>query len=220
MKTFILSLLAIMFTSCGSDHSEKENLNEISAAQKLSESKESQETHTKDKASIVIIQPFDGISDAQVNYIFNELKKVVPLVVLNPSIPLPSRAYYKPRNRYRADTLNLFLKERTKNGYVTIGLTNKDISTDNGNIVDWGVMGLAYMPGKSCTVSPFRLSTKNINDQYFKVAIHELGHTQGLPHCADIFCLMTDAKGKNNTDKEEGFCEKCKSFLVKKGWKL
>jgi archaemetzincin len=31
---------------------------------------------------------------------------------------------------------------------------------------------------------------------------------------------MTDAKGKNNTDKEEGFCEKCKSFLVKKGWKL
>ena len=103
---------------------------------------------------------------------------------------------------------------------MTIGLTNKDISTDNGNIIDWGVMGLAYMPGKSCTVSPFRLSKKNINEQYFKVAIHELGHTQGLPHCLGVLCLMTDAKGKNKTDKEKGFCNKCKLFLINKGWNL
>jgi archaemetzincin len=219
MKKIIVPLLVAIFSSCQPNNSEKEKLNE-SSSPKVSSSKERETKIKMSNPNIVIIQPFDGISENQVMYIYNELKKVIPKVILNKSIPLPIRAYYKPRNRYRADTLNLYLKERTKNGYVTIGLTNKDISTDNGNIVDWGVMGLAYMPGKACTVSPYRLSKKNINDQYFKVAIHELGHTQGLPHCADIFCLMTDAKGKNNTDKEEGFCEKCKSFLVKKGWKL
>jgi archaemetzincin len=220
MKTIILSILATFFVCCEYNISEKQKLDDSTSIPIASESIKSDAKIQKPIANIVIVQPFDGISDAQVNYIFNELKKVTPKVILNKSIPLPIRAYYKPRNRYRADTLNLYLKERTKNGCVTIGLTNKDISTDNGNIVDWGVMGLAYMPGKACTVSPFRLSTKNINEQFFKVAIHELGHTQGLPHCADIFCLMTDAKGKNNTDREKGFCARCKSFLEKKGWDL
>ena len=172
------------------------------------------------KASNIIIQPFDGIPASQVTYIYTKFKTIFPLVVLNKSIPLPKRAYFKPRNRYKADTLNLFLKERTKNGFVTIGLTNKDISTADGKIPDWGVMGLAYLPGKACTVSTFRLSKSNINEQYFKVAIHELGHTQGLYHCPNKTCLMTAAEGKNNTNNETGFCNRCKVFLIGKGWKL
>jgi archaemetzincin len=31
---------------------------------------------------------------------------------------------------------------------------------------------------------------------------------------------MTDAEGKNKTDNESGFCDKCKLFLKGKGWKL
>jgi archaemetzincin len=219
MKHILIALLFFGLTNCNENDSKVEIVknklpkNKVLAVEKLNDVK-------KIKSSIVIIQPFSGVSGTQVSYIYNQLKKVIPQVVLNPSIPLPSRAYYKPRNRYRADTLNLFLKERTKNGYVTIGLTNKDISTDNGNIVDWGVMGLAYMPGKSCTVSPFRLSKKNANEQFFKVAIHELGHTQGLDHCLNNTCIMTDANGKNNTDREKGFCARCKPFLEKKGWNL
>ena len=219
MKHILIALLFLGLTNCNQNDSKAEIVKNRSPKNKVLAVKKI-ESIKKIKSSIFIIQPFDGISENQVTYIYNELKKVIPQVVLNPSIPLPSRAYYKPRNRYRADTLNFFLKERTKNGYVTIGLTNKDISTDNGNIVDWGVMGLAYMPGKSCTVSPFRLSKKNINEQFFKVAIHELGHTQGLDHCLNNTCIMTDAKGKNNTDREKGFCARCKSFLEKKGWNL
>lgn len=172
------------------------------------------------KAATIIIQPFQGIPKSQVKYVYDKLKTYIPHVVLNKPMPLPKRAYYKPRNRYKADTLNLILKEKTNSGYVTIGLTNKDISTADGKNPDWGIMGLAYLPGKACTVSTFRLSKKNINEQYFKVAIHELGHTQGLYHCPNKTCLMTAAEGKNNTDKETGFCIKCKTFLINKGWKL
>lgn len=81
-------------------------------------------------------------------------------------------------------------------------------------------MGLGYQPRQACVVSTYRLSKNNLKEQYFKVAIHELGHTQGLNHCANISCLMTDAKGKNTTDKENGFCERCKAFLKKKGFRL
>jgi len=31
---------------------------------------------------------------------------------------------------------------------------------------------------------------------------------------------LLDANGKNNTDREKGFCARCKSFLEKRGWNL
>jgi len=186
----------------------------------MAQAKKLKSVNKRSVASIVILQPFEGIAVGQVKYVYDKLKTYIPHVLLNKPMQLPKRAYYKPRNRYKADTLNLILKEKTKSGYVTIGLTNKDISTADGKNSDWGIMGLAYLPGKACTVSTFRLSKKNINEQYFKVAIHELGHTQGLYHCPNKTCLMTAAEGKNNTDKETGFCIKCKTFLINKGWKL
>jgi archaemetzincin len=81
-------------------------------------------------------------------------------------------------------------------------------------------MGLGYRPGKSCVVSDFRLSCKNKNEQCYKLVLHELGHTAGLPHCKVKTCLMRDAKGGNPFDQEKSFCGECKSFLKSKGWKL
>jgi archaemetzincin len=180
----------------------------------------SKENIISKQISIIHIQPFDGLNTDLVQHIFNELKKVHPKVDLLKSIPLPKRAYYSPRKRYRADTLIYVMRSKTRDRHVTIGLTNKDISTDKGKVKDYGVMGLGYQPGKACIVSTFRLSKSNLKEQFFKVAVHELGHTQGLAHCSDEKCLMTDAKGENNTDKEDGFCDKCKAYLVSKGWNL
>ena len=65
------------------------------------------------KAATIIIQPFQGIPESQVKYVYDKLKTYIPYVVLNKPIPFPKRAYYKPRNRYKADTLNLILKEKS-----------------------------------------------------------------------------------------------------------
>lgn len=166
------------------------------------------------------IQPYGGIPEELVNPIYQELCKIHEHVILLKSIPLPAKAFYSPRNRYKADTLIAMLSDSTEDGCVTIGLTIKDISTTKDKIPDWGVMGLGYEPGKACVVSAFRLSKNNLREQYFKVVIHELGHTQGLPHCPDKHCYMSDAEGKNTTDNETGFCDKCKKYLTGKGWKL
>ena len=168
----------------------------------------------------IVIQPYAGLNEELVTCIYTALCKVHPHVILLKPIPLPHQAYYVPRKRYRADTLILLLKNTTHDGFVTIGLTDKDISTDKDQYPDWGVMGLGYQPGKACVVSTFRLNKKNLQEQFFKVVIHELGHTQGLPHCPNKTCYMQDAEGKNTTDQETGFCEKCKAFLVGKGWKM
>ncbi len=182
---------------------------------------QAQKTITQPKdIKVIDIQPYGDISTEIVNYIYAEVSKVCPKVNLLKVQALPERAFYKPRNRYRADTIITLLRGITQKDHVTMGLTNKDISTDKGKFADWGVMGLGFLGGNACVASTFRVSKTKIKEQYFKVAIHELGHTQGLEHCPDVTCLMTDANGKNNTDKEKGFCKKCKFHLIKRGWKL
>ena len=132
----------------------------------------------------------------------------------------PVLARYLPRNRYRADSLIHFLKSQTSKGHITLGLTNKDISTTKNEVADWGIMGLGFRPGNACVASSFRLSKTETNIQLFKVAIHELGHTQGLPHCNIKSCFMRNAEGGNPTNDEKDFCIKCKSILIQKGWNL
>lgn len=73
--------------------------------------------------------------------------------------------------------------------------------------------------------STFRLKGKNRLEKLFKVAIHELGHTQGLArtkskHCPEKSCLMRDAQGKDNWDQLKEFCPKCKPVLIQAGWAL
>jgi archaemetzincin len=222
VKIIKLILIILLFSFCSQNEGSIDDIkNEKNNNQKPAVAKkELGEKHVSPQALNIDILPFEGIPQSITDHVFKELSKILTNLNLLKPIALPKRAYYAPRNRYRADTLIYILRNATEDGHVTMGLTNKDISAEKGKVFDYGIMGLAYQPGKSCVVSTYRLSKKNINEQFFKVAIHELGHTQGLPHCPNKTCLMTDAEGKNKTDNESGFCDKCKLFLKGKGWKL
>lgn len=131
---------------------------------------------------------------------------------------LPAAAYYKPRNRYRATGLLTDLI--VYRGYdKIIGITTKDISTTSNGVYDWGIIGLAYRPGKACVISTFRIKTASkilFNDRFIKVALHELGHTMGLPHCTfSKTCFMADAEGTvKSVDRESRFlCDNCKKLI-------
>jgi archaemetzincin len=174
-----------------------------------------------DKGNLtLVVQPFNDLPDQQLQYVVKKLRAIIPGIRVTPRKALPSHAYYKPRNRYRADTLINWLRIHTGENEVTIGLTSKDISTTKGKVADFGIMGLGYRPGKSCVASSFRLTKSNKNEELFKVSIHELGHTQGLDHCPVKTCFMRDAEGSNPTGEEKEFCADCKRVLVSKGWKL
>ncbi len=205
-KGFLFQLLFVLsFAACKNDAAE------------TASSKNSDE---KIPVIIIDLQPFSDIPKENVDNVYAELKKIYSNVTIKKAIPLPQTAYYEKRNRYKADTIISYLRKQTSDGHITMGLTSKDISHKKGNIEDYGLMGLAYQPGKSGVVSYFRLSKENRLEQFFKLTIHELGHTQGLPHCPEKTCFMRDAEGKNHTNEEKEFCTKCKAHLESKGWKF
>ena len=168
----------------------------------------------------IIIQPFADVSDEETRKVAEKLKELYPHIMVKEKISLPAGAYYAPRKRYRADSLIAYLSRLTGRGNVTIELTCSDISTTKNGIEDWGVMGLGFQPGNACIVSDFRLAKNKKLAQLPKVAIHELGHTQGLPHCNEKSCFMRDAEGGNHTDEEVAFCIKCKKVMINKGWEF
>lgn len=144
-----------------------------------------------------------------------------------PRVELPKQAYYEPRRRYRAEKILPFLLEQLpSDGDRILGLTGVDISTDKGSIKDWGILGLANLGGKECIVSAFRChkrSTERVPASILlaKVAVHEVGHTLGLDHCATRGCLMEDAGGLVRTcDREFDICTRCRTMLRASGYTL
>ena len=168
----------------------------------------------------ILIQPFEDVKPKQLAEISENIRKIYPKIKILEPIDFPKNAFYQPRNRYRADSIIKYLRTKAPNNCVTLALTNKDISVTKGKVADFGVMGLGYRPGNACVASSFRLNTKNKNEQFYKIAIHELGHTQGLKHCPDKTCFMRDAEGKNPTNEEKDFCNHCKKILKQKGWRI
>lgn len=201
MKYFAFVLLFI-FISCSEGKNEQHNRSKI------------------DNQKVIVIQPLGNFEKDYSEKILKAIETINSNVVLRENINFPENSYYKPRNRYRADSIIKNLKNKIGKDSVIVGLSNRDISTTKNGIKDWGVMGLGYMPGKACVVSDFRVSVKNKNQQFYKLVLHELGHTAGLPHCAIKTCLMRDAEGVNPLDEEKEFCSSCTNFLKTKGWHL
>ena len=171
-------------------------------------------------AKTIIIQPLGNFDPALSQTILKQVRQINAKTYLYKAVALPHTAYYAARDRYRADSIIRILRNRSGSDTVWIAITHKDISTTKGDIADWGVMGLGFRPGNACVASTFRLNKNKVEGQFFKVAIHELGHTQGLRHCPEKSCYMRDAEGGNPTDEETGFCPSCKAFLKQKGWQL
>ena len=131
----------------------------------------------------------------------------------------PTTTYYKPRGRYRAELILKHLNKIPGSHRSYLAVTTNDISTTKDEIYDWGVMGLGYQPGKSCVISTYRLKTANtalFNERVIKVALHEIGHNLGLPHCKySLTCYLADAVGTvKSVDREtRELCARCKTLL-------
>lgn len=128
---------------------------------------------------------------------------------------IPADAYYKPRNRYRADSILTYLEKRYP-GQKVVAITSVDISASVHGYPDWGVFGLASFTTDVSVVSTYRFKGKNLHDRTYKVVMHELGHTYKLPHCKSKYpCMMKAANHFiKNIDREPlNFCPSCNKTL-------
>jgi archaemetzincin len=140
--------------------------------------------------STLILQPLGEFNPVEAKVLKKELSFIFKNIQINKPLPFPANAYNRERKRYRADTLLKFLALLGTDDNLVLGLCSKDISVTKGEIQDWGVMGFAYRPGNVCVASTFRLHVRNTAEQFYKVVIHELGHTAGLSHCKEKSCYM------------------------------
>ena len=87
------------------------------------------------------------------------------------------------------------------------------------------VFGEAQFGGRCAVMSTFRLQglpdgqvqrrCPPLLDRMEKEAVHELGHTFGLKHCADPDCVMSYSKGVACADRKFAvFCRACRDLMM------
>ena len=89
------------------------------------------------------------------------------------------------------------------------------------------IYGQAQLGGSAAIVSLARLRQEFygfpaeadlLRERARKEALHELGHTVGLVHCADVGCVMALATNIRQVDlKSESFCHVCRALLGEAG---
>lgn len=170
----------------------------------------------------------DALPEAHVDLVLVALRVMLAAEPVRLArVALPAKAYYPPRKRYRAERLLEFLDTQIPaDGTQILGLTGVDISTTKGRVKDWGVLGLGELPGTACVISSFRCrrgarDPRHAAERLAKVAVHEVGHTLGLPHCPTRGCLMEDARGLVATsDREYDLCSRCRRLVAEAGHPL
>jgi archaemetzincin len=171
------------------------------------------------------VQPLGEIDRSMVERLVASLCTVFEAgVEILPGRPLPPEAFYPPRSRYRADKLlDSLASSKPIDCDRVLGLTSADISVTKGPYPDWGVFGYAWLSGQACVVSIHRLkrtpsAEHPLSERLFKVAVHEIGHTLGLPHCPTPKCVMRDCLGSIATvdSSKPSFCARCRARIG--GW--
>jgi archaemetzincin len=90
------------------------------------------------------------------------------------------------------------------------------------------VFGEAQLDGNCAVVSTARLKEEFyglprrqelLRERLLKEAVHELGHTFGLRHCADWRCVMTSSHAVERLDvKGAEFCRACRKPVFSNGY--
>jgi archaemetzincin len=131
---------------------------------------------------------------------------------------LPKEAFDEARGQYDSDVILRMTEDYTEKQSRfdrIVGLVDVDIFVPRLNFV----FGVAEHPGRAALVSLWRLrpefygqSSKRelLFERCLKETVHELGHTLGLDHCANPFCVMHFSNDILETDVKKGlFCSQC-----------
>jgi archaemetzincin len=129
--------------------------------------------------------------------------------------PLPDEAFEPTRGQWLAREILRSLTPRP-GAWRTLALVGVDLYAPGLSFV----FGEADPTGRRAIFSLERLRPEHAGEpadrelllgRSLKEAVHEIGHTLGLAHCRDRFCVMRFSNSLADTDlKRDSFCERCR----------
>lgn len=179
------------------------------------------ETYVSNEYSVGLLS-YGDYSDSELKKLQSDIQNcfdtLIPEIAVNVELlgnnHIPNNCWNANHHRLRADSLLRYQSGllADKSAYI-LGVTSKDISSSVHGIDDWGILGLSRRPGRTAVVSNYRVSNKQL---LYKVAVHELLHSFGLPHCGnkDRSCYICDADKRPQLEKQTRLCPECKSRLL------
>ncbi|MGE5176513.1 MAG: archaemetzincin family Zn-dependent metalloprotease [Hyphomicrobiales bacterium] len=134
----------------------------------------------------------------------------------------PEGAFDPSRGQYHSTKLlRMLLDDPQEPADRTLGVAGVDLFTP----VLTYVFGEAQLGGRAAVVSIHRLRSELYGlpvddallfDRLHKEAVHELGHTYGLLHCANIACVMRASAYVEEIElKGAGFCDLCRAIVLR-----
>jgi archaemetzincin len=171
------------------------------------------------------VQTTAQIDSATISKLQENLNTIIPDATteeIQTKFILPKQAYDKKRKQHRSDIiLNELAAQTPTDGTFDriLGMVDTDIFRPPLSFV----FGEAECPGKTALISIYRLNPKFYGrkpdedllvERTTKEAVHELGHTFGLHHCPNPFCVMYFSNSIFETDRKQSlFCNKCTTDL-------
>jgi archaemetzincin len=167
------------------------------------------------------ILPIGQIDSSVIEQVKENLDNVFPnttIALIAEAFPVPEGTLDEDRQQHRSD---IILDQVRNYAHKTSGINRVLAITDIDIFLPplSFVFGQAECPGKAALISLFRLKPEfykqktNVDlfiERAAKEAVHELGHTFGLQHCSNPFCVMYFSNSIFDTDRKQSlFCSKC-----------
>lgn len=168
----------------------------------------------------ILIVKIGNIENEVIERLKIDLEKVFyRSVQIGKTMPEPNYAFNMNRNQYLSTViLNTLLKEKDFLSYERIlGIVDHDLYVPDLNFV----FGEATQRASIISLTRLRQEFYGLPENkelFFRrvltEAVHELGHTYGLPHCNNQYCVMFFSNSLRDTDRKSyEFCPKCRSYL-------
>jgi len=172
---------------------------------------------------VLYLVPFDDVSTEVLSRIGEALKEQIPLdYVIKPAERMPREAFNPARRQYLSTAiLNILCEKYASAGRRILGVVERDLYVPELNFV----FGEADIKHGVAVISLVRLhqefyglppDEKIFMRRALTEAVHELGHTYGLPHCSDPHCVMFFSNSLADTDRKGyHFCKRCLNAFAK-----